>query len=70
MSDQAQRPLPTFRDMRAWDVRTVDGTLVTTIAALGQVLGMSPSEAVRWVRAREGQRAMPQELITEARTTH
>lgn|GEM_PF-1130986 len=56
--------------MRAWDVRAVDGALVTTIAALGQVLGMSPSEAVRWVRAREGQRAMPQELITEARTTH
>ncbi len=57
-----------FRDMRAWDVRNVDGTLVTTIAALGQVLGgMSPREAVRWVREREGQRAMPDNLIVEAR---
>ena len=53
--------------MRAWDVRNVDGTLVTTIGALGQVLGMSPAEAVRWVRAREDQRTMPDELIAEAR---
>ncbi|WP_169918036.1 hypothetical protein [Rhodococcus zopfii] len=45
----------------------MDGTLVTTIAALGQVLGMSPREAVRWVREREGQRAMPDNLIVEAR---
>ncbi|CAG7636740.1 hypothetical protein SIM91_05165 [Rhodococcus opacus] len=67
MSDRSRRPLPTFRDMRAWDVRNVDGTLVTTIGALGQVLGMSPAEAVRWVRSREDQRAMPDELIAEAR---
>ncbi|AHK35308.1 hypothetical protein OPAG_08112 [Rhodococcus opacus PD630] len=32
----------------------------------GQVLGMFPAEAVRWVRVREGQRAMPDELTTEA----
>lgn len=70
MSDRAQRPLPTFRDMRAWDVRNLDGTLVTTISALGQALGMSRTEAARWVRAREGQRAMPKELITEARAAH
>ncbi|WP_326603369.1 hypothetical protein RBB84_18985 [Rhodococcus sp. D-6] len=70
MSERARRPFPTFWDMRAWDVRTADGTLVTTVSALGQVLGMSPSEAVQWVRAQEGQRAMPQELITEARTAH
>lgn len=56
--------------MRAWDVRNLDGTLVTTISALGQALGMSRTEAVRWVRAREGQRVMPSELITEARTAH
>ena len=67
MSDRAQRPLPTFRDMRAWDVRNLDGTPVTTISALGQALGMAHSEAARWVRAREGQRVMPQELIAEAR---
>lgn len=66
MSDHGRR-LPTFLDMRAWDVRNVDGTLVTTIAGLGQVLGKSPAEAARWVREREGQRAMPDNLIAEAR---
>ncbi|WP_175428176.1 hypothetical protein [Rhodococcus pyridinivorans] len=66
MSDKSRRPLPAHRDLRAWDVRSADGRLVTDVVGLGLVLGMSPSAAAAWVRAQEGQRAMPDELIVEA----
>lgn len=66
MSDRKRRPIPTYRDLRAWDVRGVDGTLVSTVAGLSQVLAMPAAEAAQWVRDREGERAMPAELITDA----
>ena len=69
MSERARGPLPTYRDLQAWDVRGVDGTLISTVAGLGQVLGVSATEAAQWVRGRVGVRAMPDELIADARRT-
>ncbi|WP_137726204.1 hypothetical protein [Prescottella subtropica] len=67
MSDRARRPLPAYRDLRAWDVRGVDGTLVTTVTDLAAVLGMPVPDAAEWVRARADDRPMPAELVAEAR---
>lgn len=61
-----RHPVPTFRDMRVWDVRGLDGDLVTSLDGLRQTLGMSYDVAVQWVRGREHERAMPSELIAEA----
>ncbi len=66
MSDRARRRLPAHRDLRAWDARTIDGTLVTTIADLAALLGLTAADTARWVRAHECERAMPAELVAEA----
>lgn len=66
MSDRTRRPLPAYRDVRGWDVRGVDGALVTTIDDLAAVLGISVSAAVAWVQAHAGDRAMPAALVAEA----
>lgn len=66
MSDRPRRPLPTYRDLRAWDVRRLDGQLVTTVAELAQVLAMSVPDAAAWVLAMEGERAIPAELVADA----
>lgn len=55
-----------IKDRRGWDVRTLDGQLVCTVADLAEALGVTEEVAARWVRVNENRRQMPATLIADA----
>ncbi|GBF17445.1 hypothetical protein Br6_04851 [Rhodococcus sp. Br-6] len=67
MSEQrGRRPVPRFSDLRGWDVRTVDGQLVLSVADLASALGINREAARAWVLENVAVRALPDELIADA----